>query len=62
MSEDTNLLGEEFAVYQELVKEQVPELFCEVCGFYPLEPVHGHFMCPDCRMITKCCEGMPADV
>jgi hypothetical protein len=62
MGEETNLLGEEFEVYQELVKEQVPELFCEVCGFYPLEPVHGHFMCPDCRMITKCCEGMPVHV
>lgn len=48
-------------IYQELVKEQIPELFCDYCGFYPIEPVHGHFMCPECRMPTKCCEGMPAD-
>ena len=48
-------------IYQELVKEKIPELFCEVCGHYPMEPVHGHFMCPECRSITKCCEGMPAE-
>ncbi len=45
-------------------KEQKPkvcsdEYFCEVCGFYPLVPVHGHFECPECRYKTKCCEGAP---
>lgn len=45
--------------YVEMVKERAPELFCEVCGHYPLEPVHGHFACPACKSITKCCEGMP---
>jgi hypothetical protein len=34
---------------------------CENCGHYPLEPVHGHFMCPECHLPTKCCEGAPAD-
>lgn len=53
---------EERAVYQELVKEQSPELFCDSCGFYPIEAVHGHFVCPSCRMPTKCCEGLPANV
>lgn len=48
-------------IYQELVKEHVPEFFCEVCGHYPLKPVHGHFMCEACRSITKCCEGAPQD-
>jgi len=48
-------------IYQELVKERSPEFFCEVCGHYPLIPVHGHFMCEACRAITKCCEGAPQD-
>lgn len=48
--------------YQALVKDKSPELFCEVCGHYPLEPVHGHFQCPSCHAITKCCEGAPQDV
>lgn len=33
------------------------EYFCEVCGFYPLFAVHGHFECPECHYKTKCCEG-----
>lgn len=52
---------EELAVYQHLVDERAPELFCDNCGFYPIEPVHGHFVCPACKMPTKCCEGLPAD-
>lgn len=48
----------DFDPYQELVKEQVPELFCDACGHYPIEPVHGHFVCPACHMPTKCCEGI----
>lgn len=47
--------------YQELVKEQSPYLFCDNCGHYPIEPVHGHFMCPSCHMPTKCCEGGPIE-
>lgn len=34
------------------------EYFCELCGFYPLVPVHGHYECPQCYYKTKCCEGM----
>jgi hypothetical protein len=37
-----------------------PEYFCDHCGHYPLVPVHGHFVCPECKMPTKCCEGVPA--
>lgn len=48
-------------IYQELVSDRVPEFFCEVCGHYPLTPVHGHFMCQSCKAITKCCEGAPQD-
>ncbi len=33
------------------------EYFCEVCGHYPLTPIHGHFECLKCRYKTKCCEG-----
>ena len=36
-------------------------LICDKCGAYPLEPVHGHYVCPKCRYITKCCEGGPQD-
>lgn len=35
------------------------EYFCEVCNYYPLYPVHGHYECPQCRYKTKCCEGAP---
>lgn len=35
------------------------EYFCELCGFYPLIPVHGHYERPECRYKTKCCEGAP---
>jgi len=52
----------EEAVYQQLVSEKSLELFCDNCGFYPIQPVHGHFMCPQCHMPTKCCEGIPLDV
>ncbi len=50
--------SEKDEVYEELVKEQIPELFCDHCQFYPIEPVHGHFVCPQCKMPTKCCEGI----
>ncbi|HET6924220.1 MAG TPA: hypothetical protein VFH39_00115 [Candidatus Saccharimonadales bacterium] len=49
-------------IYQELVGQQSPEFFCDNCGFYPIQPVHGHFMCPQCHMPTKCCEGMPLEL
>jgi hypothetical protein len=52
--------GEEKAIYEQVVKERIPELFCDSCGYYPIEPVHGHFVCPTCKMPTKCCEGIPA--
>lgn len=50
-------MDDAFDPYQELVKEKSPYLFCDYCEFYPIEPVHGHFMCPSCRNITHCCEG-----
>jgi hypothetical protein len=34
------------------------EYFCELCGFYPLMPIHGHYECPQCHYKTKYCEGM----
>lgn len=48
--------------YKEMVKDKSPELFCDNCGHYPITPMHGHFVCPECFMPTKCCEGSPADV
>lgn len=48
--------------YVELVKERSPALFCDNCGYYPIEPVHGHFMCPACHLPTKCCEGAPIEI
>lgn len=47
--------------YQALVQEGASELYCDACGHYPLEPVHGHFICPACHLPTKCCEGMPVE-
>jgi hypothetical protein len=52
----------ERTIYEEVVKDKIPELFCDSCGFYPIEPVHGHFVCPSCKMPTKCCEGGPIAV
>ena len=57
--ENKQLETAEFDPYQELVRERSPELFCDSCGFYPIEPIHGHFVCPACKMPTKCCEGGP---
>lgn len=37
------------------------EYFCEMCEFYPLQPVHGHYECPQCGYKTKCCEGAPQE-
>lgn len=54
-------MDEEYDPYKEMVKERAPEFFCEVCGYYPIEPVHGHFACPACKNITKCCEGAPLE-
>ena len=47
---------------QETSKDSTCSLdyFCEVCDFYPLVPVHGHYECPRCHYKTKCCEGAPA--
>ena len=53
--------NEEVEIYEELVKEKPAYLFCDNCGHYPLEPVHGHFICRSCGLPTKCCEGAPAD-
>lgn len=61
MSQDNLYKPDEKAIYDEVVKDLIPELFCDSCGHYPIEPVHGHFMCPACKMPTKCCEGLPAD-
>ncbi|MGB4800405.1 MAG: hypothetical protein WBP03_02725 [Candidatus Saccharimonadales bacterium] len=46
----------------EKVQKCALELCCDVCGYYPTPPVHGHFACPSCKNITRCCEGMPLDV
>jgi hypothetical protein len=54
--------SKDFDPYAELVKERSPLLFCDVCMYYPIEPVHGHFFCPSCRNVTKCCEGMPLEL
>jgi len=51
----------EFDPYAELVKEKSAALFCDNCGHYPIQPLHGHFVCPACHMPTKCCEGLPAE-
>jgi hypothetical protein len=48
-------------IYQEMVSEKSPYLFCDACGYYPIEPVHGHFMCPSCHHQTRCCEGAPVE-
>jgi hypothetical protein len=48
-------------IYDDLVSPRSPEFFCDYCGHYPIEPVHGHFVCSACKMPTKCCEGIPAD-
>jgi Zn finger protein HypA/HybF involved in hydrogenase expression len=48
-------------VYQELIQEKSPEFFCDNCGHYPIVPVHGHFVCPECKMPTKGCEGVGLD-
>lgn len=55
-------MDKEDEFYQELVAEKSAALFCDNCMFYPIEPVHGHFMCPQCHMPTKCCEGLAQDV
>ena len=57
----TNDTTAEDPIYQALLADKSPEFFCDYCGHYPIEPVHGHFACPACKMITKCCEGAPAD-
>lgn len=44
------------------VKVCEPLLFCDNCEFYPIIPVHGHFECPRCHMLTKCCEGIALDI
>jgi hypothetical protein len=59
---NSNVNTDDYDPYAEMVKERSPYLFCDTCMYYPIEPVHGHFMCPACRNITKCCEGMPVEV
>ena len=39
-------------------KECKMYLVCDSCNYYPIQPMHGHYMCPSCKMPTKCCEGM----
>jgi len=48
-------------IYEEMVREKSEYLYCDNCYYYPIEPVHGHFICPKCHMPTKCCEGAPAE-
>lgn len=49
---------QELAIFEDVSSEAPEEFTCEVCGYYPLTPVHGHFECSNCRYKTKCCEGM----
>lgn len=53
------IISIEKELFEDMVKEKLAELFCDSCGHYPIEPVHGHFICPACHMPTKCCEGAP---
>jgi hypothetical protein len=39
-----------------------PYLICDNCVAYPLMPVHGHYVCPECKLPTKCCEGGPQEL
>ena len=57
MAKDNN--EQEFDAYKEMVKEKSAYLFCDACGNYPIEPVHGHFVCPKCFFQSRCCEGAP---
>ena len=52
-------MKDEKQLFDSLIENKSPEFFCDNCGHYPIEPVHGHFMCPECKMPTKCCEGIP---
>ncbi|HEY1644763.1 MAG TPA: hypothetical protein VGF75_00055 [Candidatus Saccharimonadales bacterium] len=54
-------VAEDFDPYQEMVNEKSPYLFCDACSYYPIEPMHGHFVCPSCFFQTRCCEGAPLD-
>lgn len=62
MKDEQSNTATEIDPYAELVAEQSPYLFCDACGFYPIEHVHGHFVCPSCKMPTKCCEGGPMEL
>jgi hypothetical protein len=42
-------------IFEQLVKEQSPGFFCDNCGHYPIVPMHGHFVCPVCHIITIFC-------
>ena len=33
-------------------------LVCDFCNYYPIEPEHAHFRCPNCKQRTSCCEGI----
>lgn len=61
-TDDLPTQPEDSMLYQALVNDKSPELFCDACGFYPIEPVHGHFVCPSCKLPTKCCEGAPINL
>ena len=54
-------MSEDYDPYKEMIEEGSAELYCDNCGHYPIVPVHGHFVCPECKMPTKCCEGIPAE-
>lgn len=44
----------------EYMEKSIDEgLICDNCGYYPIEPEHAHYKCPQCHMPTKCCEGTP---
>ena len=60
MDEQLDKQSKEF--FEELVKEKPDYLYCDNCGHYPIYPVHGHFVCPNCFLPTKCCEGAPLEI
>ena len=60
-AKDSIAMSEGYDPYKEMIEEGSAELYCDNCGHYPIEPVHGHFVCSNCHVPTKCCEGMALD-
>jgi hypothetical protein len=61
MADEEQAVQTDYDPYAEMVAEKSPYLFCDACGYYSIEPVHGHFACPSCFHQTRCCEGAPLD-